>query len=493
MTPDNSASSKPTRVRYTVLFLLCLLAMITYMDRAMYGSAKNDVMAALGRPITDFDIVLIFFQLAYATFEIPTGWMGDKYGPRMTLLRIVIWWSLFVALTGAAGMALPGTNFVVIVFGVFLFMQFCFGMGEAGAFPNIARSLYNWFPITQRGFAQGAIWLSARLMGGLIPAIWVILTLYLHMTWRENLWLFAGIALGWCALFYVWFRNRPEEHPAVNARERDLIDAGRGVAGSHHDIPWKAIFTNRNLWALCAMYAVTNFNWYFLLYNLPGMLKEQFPELGKTRQDLLLLALVGGAPLLVGMFGCLSGGLLTDLYIRRTGNRKWGRRLFAMIGYALAGFAYLLAAITLPLTQQGASFWLFAPCAVAVGFFNDLIMSPSWATAQDIGRRFSAIVSGTMNMIGNLGAVMGLFVSGQILRANSIIHLNEDGTILKTEILTQGYQICFFLYAAMYGVGVGLWLLIDATKPIVPDDQASDGTGTSGPTGISASSGTVSV
>jgi ACS family glucarate transporter-like MFS transporter len=479
MNVEKVSPTKPTRVRYTILFMLCMLAMITYMDRAMYGSAKNDVMAALGQPITDFYLVLIFFQLAYATFEIPTGWMGDKYGPRMTLFRIVAWWSLFVALTGAAGMALPGTNFVVIGFGVFLVMQFCFGMGEAGAFPNIARSLYNWFPATQRGFAQGAVWLSARFMGGLTPAMWVLLTLYCNMTWRQNLWLFAGVALSWCTLFYFWFRNRPDEHSSVNAVERDLIDSGKDLASSHNDIPWRAIFTNRNVWALCAMYVVTNFNWYFLLYNLPGMLKDQFPELGKTRQDTLLLALVGGSPLLVGMFGCLFGGLLTDWYIRRTGNRKWGRRLFAMLGYGLAGIAYLLAAITLPLTQEGASFWIFAPCAIAVGFFNDLIMSPSWATAQDIGRRYSAIVSGTMNMIGNLGAVMGLLVSGQILKAYSVVHINENGTILKTEVLTKGYEICFLLYATIYAVGVGLWLLIDPTKPIVIDDHTTEGTASS--------------
>ncbi len=442
----------------------------------MYGSAKNDVMAALGRPVTDFYLVLICFQFAYATFEIPTGWMGDKYGPRMTLFRIVLWWSLFVALTGAAGMAIPGTNFVVIGFGLFLVMQFCFGMGEAGAFPNIARSIYNWFPTTQRGFAQGAIWLSARFMGGLTPALWVVLTLYCDMAWRQNLWLFAGAALAWCLIFYIWFRNHPEEHPSVNKAEKDMISSGKGLASSHEGIPWRAIFINRNMWALCAMYVVTNFNWYFLLYNLPGMLKDQFPELGKTRQDSLLLALVGGAPLLVGMFGCLSGGLLTDWYFRKTGNRKWSRRLFAMVGYGLAGIAYLLAAITFPLTHHGASFWIFAPCAIAVGFFNDLIMSPSWATAQDIGKRYSAIVSGTMNMVGNLGAVLGLLVTGQILKAYSIVHLNEDGSVLKTEIQTAGYEICFFMYAAIYAVGVGLWLLIDPTKPIVPDDHATDGT-----------------
>jgi MFS family permease len=422
-------------------------------------------------------------------FEIPAGWMGDKFGPRITLLRIVVWWSLFVALTGATGLLFPASEFG---FAVFLGMQFCFGMGEAGAFPNIARSLYNWFPTTQRGFAQASIWLSARFMGGLTPAIWVLLTLYCGLSWRENLWLFAGAALGWAALFYYWFRNRPDEHSAVNATELAAISAGKALAESHAGIPWRAIFRSRNLWALCAIYAVTNFNWYFLLYNLPGMLKEQFPALGQTRLDRLLLALVGGAPLLVGMFGCLLGGLLTDWHIRKTGNRKWGRRLYGMIGYGLAGISYLLAALILPLTQQGASFWIFAPCLIAVGFFNDLIMSPSWATAQDIGRRYSAIVSGTMNMIGNLGAVMGLQVTGLIMKAYGIDGQNAATPVPTTEISTAGYETCFFVYAAVYAIGVVLWLLVDPTKPIVADAQASEGAVPMGSTGSRTASGTAS-
>jgi MFS family permease len=479
-----TAPDRPTRVRYSVLALLCVLAMITYMDRAMYGSAKADLMKAVGRDVTDFYLVTIFFQLAYALFEIPTGWMGDRYGTRKTLIRIVLWWSAFVALTGMAGLAFPGTSWVVIGFGVFLVMQFCFGMGEAGAFPNISKSIYNWFSLAQRGTAQGAIWLSARFMGGLTPALWVVLTLYVGMTWRESLFLFAGLALLWCVVFAWWFRNRPDEHPAVNAAERDLITAGKAPPVGHEGVPWGRIFGSRNVGFLCLMYMVTNFNWYFLLYNLPGMLKEQFPQLGKTREDQVLMALVGGGPLLIGMLGCITGGLLTDWHIRRTGDRKWARRAYGMMGYGLAAVAYLGAAVTLPLVQDKTlPFVVFAACAVLVGFFNDLIMGPSWATAQDIGRRYSAIVSGTMNMVGNLGAVLGLLVSGLIMKAHSVVESLPGGGE-KTVIQPLGYVTCFYLYAGIYTLGVLVWLCIDPTKPVVEDEtHATDGSGTGGASG----------
>jgi MFS family permease len=346
----------------------------------------------------------------------------------------------------------------MIGFGALLVIQFLFGIGEAGAFPNITRALYNWFPADKRGFAQGSVWLAARLLGGFTPFVWILLTAILGLTWRQAIWLFAALALGWCVVFYFWFRNRPGEHPAVNAAERDLIEAGRAPQAGHAGVPWRTIFTSRNVWALCGMYMVTNFNWYFLMYNLPLMLKDRYKDWGADDGGKLLLALLGGAPLLVGMGGCLIGGMLTDQYIRRTGDRRWGRRIFAMIGYAMAALFYLAAA---GVAQGEGGLWPFAICLMLVGFFNDFIMGPSWAAAQDIGRRYSAIVSGTMNMVGNLGATLGIQVTGRILRAYT-----ADGVIG-----TSGYVVLFVVYAAVYGLGVGLWLLIDASKPIVPEEE----------------------
>src|SRR6516165_7802066 len=216
-------------------------------------------------------------------------------------------------------------------------------------------------------------------MGGLTPFVWVLLVTIGGLEWRRALWLFAGVAVGWCVVFAWWFRNKPEEHPATNAAEAALINAGKG----HHDgldgTPWGKIFTNKNVLGLCLMYVVTNFNWYFLMYYLPKTLKDQFKDQVHGNEGMLLLALLGGAPLLVGMGGCMLGGFLTDWYINRTGDRKWGRRIFAMLGYGLAGVCYLTA------TFFTHDLWVFAGCLILVGFFNDLIMGPSWASAQDIG------------------------------------------------------------------------------------------------------------
>jgi MFS transporter, ACS family, glucarate transporter len=449
--------NSPTRYRYFILGLLCLLAMITYMDRAANGSARDAIMKDLnanGSSYTkdDFHWVLMAFQLAYAIFEVPSGFLGDRFGPRSTLLRVVLWWTLFVALTGFTGMTIGG---LYIGFGLLLVMQFLFGVGEAGAFPNISKSLYNWFPATQRGTAKSIIWMSARLMGGLTPLVWVLLTDLGGLSWREAMWLFAGIAGFWCVAFYLTFRNTPEEVRGVNPEERAIINEGRSEVKAIRTIPWGQFVRSRNLWMLCGMYVVTNFCWYFLMYNLPGKLKDQFPEWNDTSNGRMLLALLAGSPLLIGMFGCLAGGTISDWLIKKTGSRRYARQTPGVIGYGTAGLCYAAAAAAN--YYDPSNLWLFAGLLILMGFFNDLIMAPAWAVAQDIGQEYSATVSGAMNMFGNLvGSVSGIFFTGQIMKNYPV-----DGII-----------ICFCTYTVVYFIGAGLWLAIDPTKPVASEQQS---------------------
>jgi MFS family permease len=196
------------------------------------------------------------------------------------------------------------------------------------------------------------------------------------------------------------------------------------------------------------------------MYFLPSEMKGQFPEWNSSPRGKILLALLAGSPLLVGMFGCLLGGILSDRYIRRTGDRKWGRRWIGMIGYGCAGLCYFAAALVR--REDPNNLFLFAFFLVMMGFMNDLIMAPAWAVCQDVGRDYAATVSGTMNMFGNLvGAVSTLLVTGLIMKH----HPGTDGIL-----------ICFTMYGIVYFLGVGLWMLIDASKPIDADpagDQAA--------------------
>src|SRR5581483_9869453 len=240
-----------------------------------------------------------------AAFEIPSGWLGDLFGPRKVLVRIVLWWSVFTALTGLAGLPtifLQSLGFLIVV-------RFLFGMGEAGAYPNITRALHNWFPFQQRGLAQGTVWMSGRLMGGLTPLVWMLLVERLGMSWRATFWVFGILGVYWCLLFAWWFRNRPEEKASVNDAELELIRAGRADRDSAHEgVPWLLFLKNGKLWCLCLMYFCGAFGWYFNITYLPRFLEEQY---GVETQS-VLGAIYKGGPLWMGAIACLAGGWLTD-------------------------------------------------------------------------------------------------------------------------------------------------------------------------------------
>ena len=102
-------SPSATRVRYGVLGFACALSMITYLDRACMASAAKGFVGDLGLgSVGELNWVFAAFTVAYAMFEIPSGWLGDVFGPRKVLIRIVLCWSAFTALTGLVGMSVGG-------------------------------------------------------------------------------------------------------------------------------------------------------------------------------------------------------------------------------------------------------------------------------------------------------------------------------------------------------------------------------------------------
>jgi ACS family glucarate transporter-like MFS transporter len=487
MNPTKSSPSalpQPTRVRYGVLGFACALSMITYLDRVCIASAVKPMMAALGlQSAAELDWAFAAFAFAYAIFEIPSGWLGDVYGPRRTLIRIVLWWSLFTALTGMTGL-FGGLMFLVIV-------RFLFGMGEAGAYPNITRALHNWFPFQERGLAQGAVWMAGRLMGGLTPLLWLVLVEGLYadqggteggappsflfapvLHWRATFVIFGIIGLAWCLLFGRWFRNHPAEKPTVNEPELALIQEGRADLGSGHaHVPWLRLLGSRNLWALCLMYFCASYGWYFNITYLPHFLDQRGVDSHSA-----LGAIYKGGPLWLGACACLLGGWLTDWFIRRTGSRKWGRRLFGVGGHGLCAVCCFLAFLY---PADAFSVFLFISLAA---FWNDLTMGAAWAGCQDIGKRYAAIVAGCMNFIGNLGGAAVGKATGFIIRQTLAAKAAGAGVTVEqltsaqrsqTELL--GYKINFFMFGVAYLLAVALWLCFDSTKPVVPENEKNAG------------------
>ncbi|MCZ2343067.1 MAG: MFS transporter [Bacteroidales bacterium] len=459
--------SAPTQIRQQTLFLVCLLSMLTYLDRVAFAAATPTIVSDLGLvSAADLRLAITAFAVAYAIFEIPSGWWGDRFGPRRILLRIVLWWSLFTALTGVVGLTVGGV--VLGGVGLLALVRFLFGAGEAGAFPNIALTIQNWFPARERGFALGWVWMTSRIAGGLTPFIWMLLvagTAYTPalMNWRVAFGLFGVIGLLWCLIFARRFRNTPTEHPDTNEAERTLIALGHDANTGHSgNVPWRKLFLSRNLIALCTMYSAATYAWFFIISYLPSCLETGFgvePTSG-------IGSLYKGAPLWIGAAGCLLGGYWTDRLLRRGWSRRWARRGPGLLGLLLSAIAYGIAAVS-------SEAWMFAGMMAMAAFFTDLMMSSAWSTCQDIGGRHTGVVAGCMNTAGSVGAASAAWFSGVVLdrslsaRAASLgtspAHLPESERIAA---LLDGYQLNMVIFAIIVAVGAGLWCLIDASRPI---------------------------
>lgn len=447
------ALKTPTRVRYGVLGFACSLSMITYLDRVCFGTVAPYIQDEFGLTNEQKGLLFTAFALAYAAFEVPSGWLGDVFGPRRTLIRIVLWWSAFTALTGLIFRDQLGLQ---MAFFAMLGVRFLFGMGEAGAYPNIARALHNWFPFGQRGFAQGAVWMAGRFAGGVTPLI-VLALLFDSGTaiphWRHTFWIFGILGVVWCVLFWWWFRDRPEQKPTVNAAELDLIRGdSHDQEAAHAHVPWGKLLSSANLWTLCMMYFFAAYGWYFNITYLPGFLKDQFKFSTGARwsAEFWKFSFMAGAPLLFGSLACLVGGMLTDSFIRRTGDRKWGRRLFGVIGHGVCSACYFLSI----LIEEP---WLFIAAITFATFCNDLTMGSAWASCLDIGRRYAGIVAGCMNTVGNLGGAAAGYLTGWVLDLYPTNH-------------HLAWKINFGIFGTVYLLAMLLWLRFDSTKPVAERD-----------------------
>ena len=327
-------SQRVTRVRYVVLAWFCSLSMITYIDRVCIKQVQGDMQRDLGLTGTQFAWAFSAFALAYALFEMPAGWLGDRIGPKRVLTRIVLCWLLFTALTGLV----VGTGVAALV--MLLAVRFLFGAGEAGAYPNIARGTRNWFPFAERGRAQGLVWTFGRWGGAIAPVLIMALTLPFDALglqgWRYGFVLLAVLGLVWVGGFVRHFRDHPHDHPAVNPAELAHIEGAGGPGGPPAPLSWRTMLTSRTLWVLSVMYFCSNAGWSVFITYDTRYLESSLHLSG------WVLHVMSGAPLLLGGFGCLFGGLLTDRLVPVLG-RRWGRTAQGFVAYGLGAALFGLA------------------------------------------------------------------------------------------------------------------------------------------------------
>ena len=411
--------------RNRVLGLLSLLMVITYLDRVCISVAGPRMQDALHIGPVAWGWVTGVFTLSYGIFEIPSGALGDRLGPRRVLTRIVLWWSAFTSITGLA-MGFPSL----------LWTRFFFGMGEAGAFPNASVAVARWFPVQERGRAFGISLMASQLGGALAPLL--VIPIQVHYGWRASFYVFGILGVVWSGIWYGWFRDTPSQMKHVS--EAELEETRSWPAKAQHGLPWKMALRSTNLWAvmavaLCSVYSFYFFQSWFHTYLVKAR--------GYSENDLLLTSL----PFLVAACSTLGGGLASAALVRRVG-LKWGRCSIGAAGLGVAG----MCAIAVMWTHQHIAVLVLLSLVYAGITFQQPNM---FAVCLDIGGEHAGAVVGAMNTAAQVGAFVSSLAFGFLA--------DRFGS----------YDAPFIPMAALLLIGSWLWLKVDPTRQLIPPSEPS--------------------
>ncbi len=429
-----------SRVRYGMIFLAMLVAVLLYLDRICMSIAGEAVSSDLSISKTELDWLLGAFFWTYALGQLPAGWLGDRYGSRWMLSTYIVLWSLSTGLMGLAN----GWTAVLI-------LRLLCGLFEAGAYPVAASIVSRWMPIGSRGIASSVVAVGGRLGGAVAPILTIKLMLWWTLgdgfwsassdavaattSWRPVMMLYGGVGIV-IALLFVWlFRDSPDQHPGVNQAECDLIRSGvvlKPKSTERTAIPFKAMLQSIPLWLNCFVQFASNMGWAFLVTKMPQYLKEVHGSSQSAQGWLVSL------PLLAGIVGLLLGGVFTDAMTRSLGLR-WGRAIAMCTSRVIVAFAFLGCSFVSDSMQA-------TLCLAVVGFATDLGIAACWSYAQDVGGKHVGSVLGWSNMWGNFGAALSPVILGGIV-----------GCFVES---TTGWTVAFIgcamlnLLAAVAAVGV---------------------------------------
>lgn len=451
--PPTFSPQRPTHVRFVVLGLVAFAAASAYLTRLCFSAAITSIQSDLKIDSRQIGIVLGAFSLGYLLFQVPGGWLGQRFGTRGAFAASSVVWSLLTIWTALAR-----------TFSELVVSRFAFGLAQAGLAPLAGQVLKDWVPTRRRGMSSAMISASMSVGGAATLFLTGLLLKDDGLSWRTIfiLWSFVGIA--WAAAFMLLFRTRPEQHPWVNAAEVDVIregsaaaspatlresDAGRGTNSAVEPNPsdaersrvqiLAAMATSIALWALCIQSFFRAAGYDFYAYWLFAYLEFAW----KTPQD--VAGRLAFLSLVANVAGALSGGVLVDLIDRKAGSRWLSRSGTAAGALGLCTLLTWYSAHATSATQLAV--------VMALGAYFAGIASPAiWAATIDVGGAQTGVTVGVMNMAGCLA---GVVVSPYVGRM--IDGIKASGGAWNQVIL---------LHVAIYAAAAVACLLIRPDRPV---------------------------
>jgi sugar phosphate permease len=385
-----------------VLGLLCLMYLITYVDRVNIATAAPEIRRELGLTNTRLGLVLSAFGYPYLLFQIFGGWIGDRFGPHRTLFVCGVIWAAATIMTGLTGGLLS----------LFL-VRVLLGVGEGATFPVATRAMQMWTPPGRRGFAQGITHAFARFGNAVTPPIvaWLIAL----VTWRGSFVTLGCLSLFWVFTWLWYFRDSPADHSGVTPEELErLPNRGVAVRRTQANVPWGALA--RRMLPVTIVYFCYGWTLWLYLNWLPSFFLTEY------KLDLRQSAFFASAVFFAGVGGDWLGGELSDSILKRTGNVRTSRLSVVVVGFLGSFFCLLPMFATRDLT-------LIALSLGGAFFFAELVIGPMWAIPMDIAPKYSGTASGMMNTGSALAAILSPVAFGYIADITGNWHLPFAGSL----------------------------------------------------------------
>jgi len=395
--------------------------MITYLDRTSISLVGVRIKKEFGLTNEQFGWVLGAFALAYALFEIPSGMLGDRIGQKAVFIRIVLWWSLFTALTGAV------TGLVSLVS-----VRFLFGMGESGAFPTKSGVISRWFPHTEASKSISVIVMGTSAGAAIAPIL--VIPVAVAFGWRSSFIVNGLLGVLWVLVCVRWFKNFPEEMKGISPEELTLIEKKRRYKNKLHRIDWKQVFKSRSIRALSIMFLCSQCGNYFFLAWMPIYLQE---ERHFSENSMKIITTFVFIPAIVSS---LLAGYISDRLVKKRG-LIFGRRSLGMFSLGMMGLLIFMTAIT---TNNAVA---VAFLIMAYLFYLPTVIA-SVSTCVDIGGENAGTVTGIMNFFGQIGSFILAIIFG------------------KGVDMSHSFVAPLYVLAAVLISGCLLWMAIDPTRTI---------------------------
>lgn len=411
--PAPSSSRLVTAPRL-VLFLLCVMYFLTYVDRVNIATAAKDIQEEFHLSKTAYGTIFSAFGYPYLIFQVIGGRIGDRFGPRKTLVVCGAIWAVATAITGlAVGM------YSLMVFRVAL------GFGEGATFPTATRAMQSWTPSGRRGFAQGVTHSFARLGNAVTPPI--VAALMVWGTWRGAFVVLGVSSLIWVVVWWLYYRDNPRDHAGITAEDLEKLPppAARKAAAP---VPWRRLVLR--ILPVTLTYFCYGWSLWLFLSWIPQFFRDD------AKLDLKSSSLYSSGVFLAGVVGDALGGILSDYLLHRTGRLTLSRLSVIIVGMLGAAACLTPVLFTRDLTT-------LALCLSGGFFFLELVIGPIWSVPMDIAPQHSGTASGLMNTGSALAAIVSPPVFGYIVDRTGDWHLPFVGSIV---LLVAGTALSFTMH-----------------------------------------------